>query len=217
MSRFRTFTVVACVLSVALGAVAVSELDAGAATKSSTTTTKVKAAGISLAYPDEWTVVPLTKQALRTMRKRLDKTNPQLGDALEFVGTTGIAAATKLFAIDLEASASGAFANNVNIIVVKNSPMPTSVDAFSAAVSSYYAQLDATLERAEELEIDGKTAYRADATYALQRSDGGEVMVHLAQMVIAHGRSSDVITVTTKDDVADRSIADDVFGSVRYL
>ncbi|MEX2100310.1 MAG: hypothetical protein WEB19_02745, partial [Acidimicrobiia bacterium] len=188
-----------------------------AATKSPVTTAKIKAAGISLGYPKAWTAAPLTKQALKEMRKNLHRTSPEAADALEGASTEAIAGAAKLFAIDLAASASGEFANNVNVIVVKSADFPGSLDDFTTGVASYYQGINAVLETTAAVKIGRKVAYRADASYALQLADGSATSLHIAQLVLANGKSSDVITVTTTDDAASDRITDDLFASVRYL
>lgn len=67
-----------------VGAVAlVASLGASAAADTTPMTrTNVKSAGVSLAYPRAWTVVPVTKKGLESMRKAEAKKNPKVAEQL---------------------------------------------------------------------------------------------------------------------------------------
>jgi hypothetical protein len=47
-----------------------------------TTTTRVNSAGISIASPERWTVVPVTKKGVASMSKAAEKNNPKLAALL---------------------------------------------------------------------------------------------------------------------------------------
>jgi hypothetical protein len=188
MLRRRIHSFVLALALSAAGTTTVAIAPRAGASSSTTATTKAKvgAAGIALAYPKGWTVVPASASALRSMVDALGKKNPKAAAALENATKSGLSKQVKLYAIDLTEGTG----QNVNVLALGAGAMPSNVSEFETAVASQYRALDATLEDTSTVTIRRHHAYRADVTYPLRRGDGTTATLRLGQLLVDTPRGS---------------------------
>jgi hypothetical protein len=213
MRRYGSRLVLALALVAALATTVVAAPTAAASTSSATTRAKVKAAGVSLAYPKAWTIVPASAVALDDMIKALEKKNPKAAAALASATKSGLSKQVKLFAVDL-AQATG---DNVNVIAGGSGNMPGSAAEFRSGIEAQYKSLNATVDGVSTAKVSGTTAFRANISVPLKRDDGTSTTVHLGQLFVDTPKGIGIVTVTVAAD-ADRSqTIDTVLGSVAIL
>jgi hypothetical protein len=197
-----------------LATTAVTAPVATASTSAAITTAKVKAAGISVAYPRAWTTVPASTAAINDMIKALEKKNPKAAATLENATKNGLSKQVKLFAIDVARSTG----NNVNVIAAGSGNLPGSVADFQSGIEAEYKSLNATVDGASTAKVSGTTAYRANISFPLTLDDGTSTMLRLGQLFVDTPKGIAVVTVTVAaDDPTGSHTIDTVLSSVTIL
>jgi hypothetical protein len=214
MRRYGPRLVLTLALIAALGTTAVAAPAATASTSSATTRAKVTAAGISVAYPKGWTTVPASAVALNDMIKALEKKNPKAAAALETATKGGLSKQVKLYAIDLSGTNTR---ENLNVIALGPTPMPSSVAQFESTIAAQYSSFNATVDHVSAVKVSGSTAYRADISVPLKLDDGTTVVLHVGQLVVETPKGVAVATVTAGDNADGSHTVDTVLGSVAIL
>jgi hypothetical protein len=184
-----------------------------------TKTARVEAAGISLQYPADWTVMPRTKKELAAQKKQLARSNPDFAQLLVDRAQLEIQPDTVKFrAVDLAgAFNTGTGAGNVRVYVHAQSRFPRSLDEF---VAGFKLATDATGGRvvnAEVVAVSGERAYRADiAMPAKTTADGSTTPAfRVHRLLLARGRGDVRVDVTTADEERSEELVDAILGSVR--
>jgi hypothetical protein len=196
---------------------ALSALGAGAAPDTTAmTTAKVKGAGVSLKYPSAWSVVSLTKQGLAAQRKRWAKKDPKLAAALANLDVSTI----KFYAIHV-AGVAGEW-GDVDVATFDSAQWSAmgglSLAGFREVVSGELKTGGATLVDAKLTKVDGKSAYRTDATLPFKNSDG-TINERSSGSLWIPGETSGatVIAVASSDDAAGSALINSVLATVHHI
>ena len=185
----------------------------------STTTAKVKAAGISLRHPATWTVMPRTRKELVAQERRLASSDPELAQLLADHAQLEIQPDTVKFrVIDLVGALNtGASAGNVRVYVHAHRGFPSTLDEF---VDHYdlLVQFGARVIKKATLSIGGTTAYRLDVVLTPPRASDGTVIpdLRISLLSFARGDGDARVDVTTPFNTGP-DLADAILGSVRRI
>jgi len=182
----------------------------------STTTAKVKAAGISLRHPATWTVMPRTRKELAAQERRLASSDPELAQFLADHAQLEIQPDTVKFrAIDLVGALNtGASAGNVRVYVHAHRGFPSTLDEFDHY--DLLVQFGARIIKKGTLSIGGKTAYRLDVVLTPPKASDGTVIpdLRISLLSFARGDGDARVDVTTPFS-AGPDMAEAILGSVR--
>ena len=195
---------------------------AAAGDTASTGTTEIKAAGISLRYPDTWTVMPRTRKEIAAQEKQLASSNPQLAQMLVDHAQLDIQPDTvKLRLVDLVGALNtGTSAGAIRVWAHTYKHFPSTLADFDAEYRRV-ADLSGGLLRiikTTKLRIEGKSAYRVDQlTTPPKASDGAAIPdLRISRLCFARGTGDVCVDVTTARE-AGWALADEILGSVRRI
>ena len=196
-----------------VGAVAlVASLGASAAADTTPMTrTNVKSAGVSLAYPRAWTVVPVTKKGLESMRKAEAKKNPKVAEQLANMDPS----AFKFLSVD--PTRAGPPFTNVTVEVSGVLPGGTTAADLRDEYASALKPGGDTLRDVKAVKVDNKTAFRLDPTAPHKNSDGTVTTNAVGQMLIPGALSTTVVTVNSTDDATGGAQINSILASVRRI
>jgi hypothetical protein len=194
--------------------VLLSAVGAGAADTTSMTSVKIKAAGVSLQYPNTWTVVPLTKRGWAALKKAASKGNPKLGAVLGALGNVDVSQ-FKFYAIDA-AGAAGTH-SNVNVVLGGGGQANITLAELRDQLGQVYKAGGATLVDAKTAKVSGRRAFRTDVSIPFKHPDGTVSYVSEGQLFIAGAASTLVITVTASNDASGSALINAVLASVHHI
>jgi hypothetical protein len=176
---------------------------AGAATpRSEFATLEVKAAGISFEYPRTWTVMPLTKSALRRQVRELLPRDPELARLVYENARLDLQPSTvKARVLNIRGYLAGTGTGNIRVYVHPGTPLPTTVEAYAATLA--VDPMNPTIERATTLSVDGKRSYRVDVRLSEQ---GTELRATWLTLPYRDGDVSVHITISKPDQASEALI-----------
>jgi hypothetical protein len=178
---------------------------------SSMTTAKLKAAGISLTYPRAWTALPFTKKRLAETLKLVGKRNPELAATLTGVDVSQF----ELYALDT--SGTSPVSSNIVVTTPPGDLGGLSLAEFKDQVAQSYKTLGATIRDAKLTKVDGKRAFRVDASFSAQNAVGASVVESQGALIIPRGSSNTIVAVTSADDAAGAALINELLAKVHRL
>jgi hypothetical protein len=178
-------------LVVALGLVASS--DAVAATDPGTTRKRIPDAGISVAYPRSWWVVPHSEKALDAMVRKVGKKNPRMVRRLNEQARSIMAQAGRFAVVDVSSSSMGSL-----LVFSVDLPFPEPDDLRGAA--SAIEEQGFTGLGISSTMVGDRRALRLDMAGELIDLDGRAQSLRSTQLYVPNGSRTTIVQVTSTDD-----------------
>jgi hypothetical protein len=195
-------------LGFAVAGAEVVDRPAGNATGKDFKRVKVKAAGISVAYPRDWPRHRFSKEELEERQRAVEEANPA---ARERVDAEYQARVMKLYAYS--------FVDGDNVMVTVEPGFMPNLSQAKAGVPTLFAGVPGfELIKAEKVKVGGERAIRVDLRYEFTDPQGTVLPVYAARLALPKSAFRTTwVYVEVDDNPQDIATADRIIESVRRL
>ena len=179
-------------------------------------TVDVEAGGISIEYPDSWTVMPRTKAALRRQVGALAKKDVQLAEAVAGSAQLDVQPETlEERVLDLKGALAGRYEGNIRVYVHPDRHFPRTLEEYRSTFALAKEVLGQTVQDSATVRVDGKKrAYRIDL---VRKSADGRPLP--SSWLTLPYRDGDVSVHVTffQNDPADEALLDRIVNGVHLI
>ena len=172
---------------------------------------EVATAGVSVAYPSEWTEIPMTRKDQRALEGRLFKQDPDLAEQA-FAAAEALDKSTRFHAIQLGEVPQG-FHDAVRVGLLP-ARFPT-----DSEIAAYIAGLERqgyTVSWIRDV-IGRETVFRITAAKDSTSPDGTTARVLVGRLLVRHGKRTTAIDTRTLDDDTGRALTDAILDGVQLV
>jgi len=177
-------------------------------TGAGTNTARVDDAGISVDYPSNWSVQPITADHIDSART--------FGDRLFGLGgadVDSVAESTKFFAGEF----GGPAGKLLLVFTVRDSGIPATFGEFDSELKRLGGIPGLTVLGTSAVPVGDTTAYRVDVSLLVNLPDGTGAAVREGVLVVPVDGGATFIFVAAADDASADTLINDVFVSVRTI
>jgi hypothetical protein len=179
-------------------------------------TLDVEAGGISIEYPDSWTVMPRTKAALRRQVAALAKKDARLAEVVaESAQLDRQPDALEERVMDLKGALAGRYVGNIRVYVHPDRRFPRTLEEYASTFALAEEALGWTVQDLAAVRVDGKKrAYRVDL---VRESADGRLLP--ASWLTLPYRDGDVSVHVTffQNDPGDEALLDRIVDGVHLI
>jgi hypothetical protein len=202
---------------VLVSALAATSVGATGGAVTSFTTTKIKAAGISVRRPTTWNALELTRGDVRAALAALERDMPRVAGAISG-STASLPGSWRFYAVQADQALANKPFGTLSVLVRKSTPLPANVEVFTTAiVNPTFGPVQGTADRVERVTIGGESGLLAEGTAHLQFPNGVAGDMRLGLLYLPHGKDTDIVTVSVVDGPNAQRLLDDIFGAIEYL